>query len=191
MIKIGKNRVHEFLNEMWNTKSSEVEDLHGIFSSNVIAQSPLGKKLGREGMQTTNIHWSQAFPDMALSNISIETYSNTVVAEWTSTGTHENVFNSKPPTGRKIQYQGVTVFCFQNNQVAYYLCSINLLPIYEQLGYYMASETYDEQRILHSNYDLLAQRLSKPFSECEHLTSRELTTRRNFTRPEEDCITTL
>lgn len=40
--------VHAFLNEMWNSKTNDLDELHKIFSPNLISISPLGNKIGSE-----------------------------------------------------------------------------------------------------------------------------------------------
>lgn len=43
-----KTKIYTFLNEMWNTKTEQLDELHNIFSDKLIATSPLGDKIGSE-----------------------------------------------------------------------------------------------------------------------------------------------
>ncbi len=162
-----------FLNEMWNTKVEDLDELHSIFSPNLVALSPLGVKTGVDNLKQTNITWSQGFPDMVLSNIDIFNAGDAVVAQWKSSGTNINSFNGSNPTGKKIEYDGVTIFQFNGQEVIRYKCIINMLDIYTQLGFFLEQETYTNQGLIRRNYSLLLAEIKRhmPFSS---LSDREL-----------------
>ncbi len=162
-----------FLNEMWNTKVDDLDELHSIFSPNLIALSPLGMKTGVDNLKQTNITWSQGFPDMALSNIDIMNAGNIVVAQWKSTGTNINSFNGSTPTGRKIEYDGVTIFQFDGQEVVRYKCIINMLDIYAQLGFFLEQESYTNQGLIRRNHELLLNEIKNHFI-LRSLSDREI-----------------
>lgn len=165
--------VYTFLNEMWNFKPNDLEELHEIFSPNLIAASPLGKKIGSESLKKTNITWARGFPDMELSNIELAKANNLVIAEWGSQGTNLNSFNDYAPTGKKVDYNGVTIFQFDGPKVIRYKCIINMLEIYDQLGFFLEQESYDGQKFIRRNYSLLLEKL-KELTPDFLLSSREL-----------------
>lgn len=156
--------MYTFLNEMWNAKTEDLDELHLIFSPDLIAASPLGSKIGVDDLKQTNIVWSQGFPDMALSNIELTNSGELVVAQWKSQGTNTNFFNDYKPTGRKVEYEGVTIFQFDGKKVIRYKCIINMLDVYEQLGFFLEQESYDGQKIIRHNHTLLLNRLKSILS---------------------------
>lgn len=165
--------VHTFLNEMWNAKADNLDELHDLFSNNLIAISPLGNKIGSENLKSTNVVWSSGFPDMELSNIEIINAGNTIIAEWRSQGTNINSFNEYKPTGKKVDYRGVTIFQFDGQKVVRYKCIINMLDIYDQLGFFLEQESYDGQKLARRNHCLLLEKL-KNLTSNSHLSTREI-----------------
>lgn len=165
--------VHTFLNEMWNSKTQHLDELHDIFSPQLIAISPLGSKIGADGLKNTNVTWSNGFPDMELCNIELISAGNIVIAEWRSQGTNMNAFNDYQPTGKKVDYKGVTIFQFDGQKVVRYKCIINMLDIYDQLGFFLEQESYDGQKIVRRNHALLLSKL-KELTASFQLSSREI-----------------
>lgn len=165
--------IHTFLNEMWNTKTDNLDELHDIFSTNLIAVSPLGAKVGSENLKNTNVAWSRGFPDMKLSNIQIINSGNLVIAEWRSQGTNTNPFNDYNPTGKKVDYSGVTIFQFDGEKVVRYKCFINMLDIYDQLGFFLEQESYEGQKLIRRNHALLLEKLKNLTAES-NLSAREI-----------------
>ena len=170
-----EKQVYEFLNEMWNTKVEDLDNLHdSIFAPKLIGYSPLGKKVGTDAMKDTNIHWSHAFPDMQLSNIHIISTGNLVTAEWRSQGTHQDDFNGRVATEKKVDYMGTTSFYFIGKKAVCYQCSINLLNIYEQLGFFLEKQAYSNQHLIRQNYNLLLKQLQHPVPSYSILSPREV-----------------
>jgi len=158
---------------MWNAKSADLDELHCIFSPNLVAISPLGIKVGSESLKNTNIAWSHGFPDMRLSNVEIINSGNFVVAEWRSQGTNTNPFNDFSPTGKKVDYSGVTIFQFEGKKVVRYKCFINMLDIYDQLGFFLEQESYEGQKLIRRNLALLLEKLKSLTAEF-NLSVREI-----------------
>lgn len=166
-----KKEIYNFLNEMWNTKTEYLDNLHSIFSENLIAISPLGNKVGSENLKETNIAWSQGFPDMILSNITMFNIDNIIISEWRSQGTHTEEFNGFKPTCKKVDYSGVTIFQFENQKVVRYKCIINMMDIYDQLDFFVEQEAYDGQKVIRKNYLLLIEKIKILLS---YLSTREI-----------------
>src|SRR5690349_1186628 len=144
--------ISEYFNELWNLKNTKLDELNGIFSPNVLINSPLGRKIGADSMQDTIYNWLSAFPNMQVSNIDLTMTESLVIADWDSSARHEGAFQSIQPTGKTIVYHGVTVFCFdENKKIIRYFCQLDLSHIYKQLGYFLMQEQYCQQEILHSN----------------------------------------
>lgn len=165
--------VRTFLNEFWNDKVENSDELHDMFSTNLIAASPLGIKVGSEDLKQTNMIWSNGFPDMELSNIELINADHTIVAEWRSQGTNINPFNEYKPTGKKVDYRGITIFQFDDQKVVRYKCIINMLDVYDQLGFFLQQESYDGQKVARLNHSLLLEKL-KELTSTFNLSTREI-----------------
>lgn len=167
----NKKVINAFLNELWNCKNTCSSEMHQIFHDQVIIDSPIGKKIGRSSLQSINDKWLYAFPRMQVNNIELLEEQGTVVSIWNGYARHEDVFNGLQPTGKLIQYKGVTIFKFQNNVISKYQCLINMHSIYDQLGFVLTQNKYEEQNIICSNYSLLMKNIVKTL---KVLTIREI-----------------
>lgn len=169
-----KSLIKDFLNEMWNVKNNDLEELHDLFSRNVIINSPLGKNLGKTFIEDVNLKWDKAFPDMTLSSIDLICQDNKVVSTWISRCTNHGPFNGFEPSHKLIVYKGVTIFEFDRNKVVNYSCFINLCDIYHQLGFYFEKEKYDGQSRIMQDFDLLMSSLEKMGEGAARPTRKEL-----------------
>lgn len=167
--------VKSFLNELWNEKPSRPSDVHSIFSPKVIINSPLGKQIGRSSLQGINLKWMNAFPDMNISNLSLENINdNVVIATWTSRCTHEGMFQGFNASGKAIEYEGTTLFVFKDKQVSNYFCQINMVDLYGQLGFYLKKEDYTSQKIFQKDKTLLMGEIASMNPQGKELTKREV-----------------
>ena len=73
MVEVLKKRVSNFLVDFWNDKNSDEVTLHSdIFSDELHVYSPLGNSIWRKYIQDVNSNWFSGFPDLELSDISIQ-----------------------------------------------------------------------------------------------------------------------
>ncbi len=164
-----------YINEVWNSKDKHLDEAHQIFSTNAIINSPLGKKIGRESMQNTTLNWLNAFSDIHVFDVNLAIVGNTVISEWHCTGVHDNTFQLINPTHKKITYSGTSIYCFNDNkEIISYFCNLNMLNIYEQLGFFLAREKYEQQKILYNDKNLLIEKLGNLPKFDKKLTGREI-----------------
>ncbi|MCB1068196.1 MAG: ester cyclase [Simkania sp.] len=169
-----KEKIVKFLNEFWNCKSTENKShLYSIFSKDLLINSPLGKTVGLPKLLEVNDAWYNAFPNIIVDKIDVESFGNVIVTNWWGNSRHENSFKELAATGKKICYPGETIFFFNElGQISRYSCKIDMLNIYKQLGVVYHNEEYSEQALLKNDKDLLIQTLKKYTKEL--LTSREI-----------------
>lgn len=157
-----QQKASDFMLGFWNDKSSNITTMHSeFFSEHLHVHSPLGNSLGREYIQGINMHWFEAFPDLQLSHMHIEINGGLIITDWIGKATHTQKFKDVEPTGKQISYKGKTLFYFSENKVVSYFCQIDMLEIYEQLGFFLKQQEYDNQKILCANFDLLVNRLTE------------------------------
>lgn len=102
---------------------------------------------GPDGARTALDEWLQAFPDLHLSTREVCVQSGQTAFFWTREGTHEGVFLSVPPTGRRVVVCGVSLLTVQRGKItrglhlwdmAGLLRSMKLLP--DLPGHHTASQ---------------------------------------------------
>lgn len=172
----SKAKVISFMNEFWNEKCIKAaEEMHqDLFSEKVLIHSPLGKNVGSHSLEKINMHWSNAFPNMQIENINITDNNNLVTTEWESHGVHEGQFKDLNPTQKTIKYKGATIFQFENNKVVNYICYIDIVNIYHQLGFFLKEEEYSGQHIISKNHSMLFDTLKTLTSEQSFMTQKEV-----------------
>lgn len=57
-----------------------------------------------------------------------------VVARWTTTGTHDGVYNGIPPTGKVIREHGIDIFRVVDGLITEHWVELDVLGIYKQMG---------------------------------------------------------
>ena len=75
-----------------------------------------------------------AFPDLDHALDEILSTDDRVAYRWTNRGTHLGEFEGIPPTGKRIEFTGTTIFRFRNGRIADERTSVDLLALMEQLG---------------------------------------------------------
>jgi len=165
--------VRDFLSDYWNEKSSGSKlELFDLFSENLVIDSPICKKIGRAALAEINAKWDEGFPDMQIYNMEAESFGDTVVVSWRSTASHLGNFQAVTPSEKRIHYTGETIFFFKEGKVVRYLCKIDMVDIYHQLGMRIAPEDYAQQEVLSRNKALLINKIQKDLS--SRLTEREI-----------------
>lgn len=165
--------IKDFLVQFWNERSFEDKiELDEIFSRSLIINSPIGKTIGSNQFMKINGKWLTAFPDLKLSNIAVEQYGNCVVTSWNSQATHLSPFKEFEASKKCVNYSGETTFFFKENKVVRYSCKIDMLDIYNQLGFKLAEERYERQTVLRKDRNLLIEELKNKTK--VRLTNREV-----------------
>jgi steroid delta-isomerase-like uncharacterized protein len=75
-----------------------------------------------------------AFPDLDHTLDEILSADDAVAYRWTNRGTHAGEFEGIPPTGKRIEFTGTTIFRFRDGRIAEERTSVDLLALMGQLG---------------------------------------------------------
>ncbi len=76
-----------------------------------------------------------AFPDQLIKVDQLIVRGNNIVARWTATGTNTGFLGDYPPTGKRMQISGISIFHIENGKAVEEWIVYNVLDVYRQLGY--------------------------------------------------------
>jgi steroid delta-isomerase-like uncharacterized protein len=116
---------------------------HGDFSKReVVAESatlsdpglPEGEIHGRDAVEAFLRELRTGFPDFHVTIDDHLTSDETVMAEWTATGTHEGEFNGMPPTGREMKLKGMDNLVISDENVLEHRIYYDVQNMLDQLG---------------------------------------------------------
>jgi predicted ester cyclase len=75
-----------------------------------------------------------AFPDWTVNIIEIFSDSDIVVVRWEGMATHNGVFQSIPPTGKRISVSGINIYRFEYGKISAEWEQMDSLGMLKQLG---------------------------------------------------------
>lgn len=116
---------------------------HGDFSKiEVVAESatlsdpalPEEEIHGRNAVEAYLHELRTGFPDFQVTIDDHLTSEETIMAEWTVTGTHEGEFNGMPPTGREMELRGMDKIVTSDGKVLEHQIYYDVQDMLEQLG---------------------------------------------------------
>lgn len=187
-MKKETKQVYEFLNNVFNDKSSENKtECFKLFSDTTIVTSPyVGRNIGSNFLQKLIQEWCYVMPKVIMSDIKIEVFGPVVFTTWLMKGKHENLyriegdshashnilFKDPGSLGKPVQYAGEMTVYFERDRIVRYNCKYDILSIYKQLGFFLHKEEYPGQSFLFKDRKLLISRLQKHCS--KPITAREV-----------------
>ena len=129
----NKAMSHRFNEEVKNKHNLQVID--ELFDSEFISHSEIpGFAPTRQGVKEFFAYWLKAFPDLACTIHDTIAEGNKVVDYFTLEGTHQGEFMGIPPTGKRVKYDGVHIFYFQNGKITEHWNVLDLLGLMIQLS---------------------------------------------------------
>jgi steroid delta-isomerase-like uncharacterized protein len=118
---------------LWNGDSSNLD----ILSENVVLLDqavPEGRLQGRAAFEKHLRTVHEAFPDFELRTIRMVAEDETVMLEWSMTGTLERGFYAAPPTGRRMEVEGMSTMRVRDGRVEEDRLYYDDRVLYDQLG---------------------------------------------------------
>lgn len=125
------NCAREYAQKIWDQK-----DLSGItkyLHPQIIIHSLLGDFHGHDAMRQVVQAWLTAFPDLKVENQTVITENQRVAIQWKAQGTHLGEFKGRKPTGRKIAYEGVSLYRIENEKIVEYWAYLDMLHLLNQI----------------------------------------------------------
>ena len=140
MSEQNKATMRHGIEEVWNRGNFDVAD--EIIARDFVAYTP-GQEddiHGPEGVKQYIGALRAAFPDL---NFTIEDQiaeEDRVVARWVARGTHQAAFNGIPPTGKRVEFSGLSINRFANGKVVEGWMHPDRLGLLQQLDVLKAPE---------------------------------------------------
>ena len=128
----------EFIERVWNQKQIECisEFLDTTYSIQIDTGDPWeGKTLTQDEYKKRLQYSFSSFPDIHFSIQTAISDGDFVAITWTLTGTNLGFIDKYPPTNKKIQTTGVTIYHFRNGKICGHNQVFDRSTVMKQLGY--------------------------------------------------------
>jgi steroid delta-isomerase-like uncharacterized protein len=132
-----KSRLLWYVEQLWNQHNLGVID-EMILPEFVDHSLPAGSPQGPEGARQFAQVYLTGFPDTHIDFHEIVAEGNTLVLRWTATGTHSGDLAGIPPTGKKMNLPGLTLWRFQDGKFIESWNLFNQLTLLQQIGAFPA-----------------------------------------------------
>ncbi|MEF8772799.1 ester cyclase [Halodesulfurarchaeum sp.] len=121
--------------DLWNGDLSKMD----IVSESVTVYTPAhpeGAAQGHEGFEEYLQQVHEAFPDYETTKdpVAILVSEDTIMHEWTKTGTFKSAFYGTPPTGRSMNLSGMSKIIMVDGKIQEDYIYLNEKKMFEQLG---------------------------------------------------------
>jgi steroid delta-isomerase-like uncharacterized protein len=127
--------VRRWFEEVWNQGRAEVID--ELFAPDGVAHGLGGDGAdlpGPEGFKKFHAHFRQAFPDLRIELEEVMTSEDRTIVRFRCRGTHQGELLGIPPTGRTVDFTGITITRWRDGQVAEGWNEINFLDMLRQIA---------------------------------------------------------
>ncbi|MDP1834926.1 MAG: ester cyclase [Chlamydiales bacterium] len=120
------------LDRVWGLRDfSAIDDL---FDSNVTLHNPFGNYYGTKALHVVVRSWIGGLPDLVLTVQSMIAEGDRVVVQWHIKGTHTGMFQGILGTGKKVSYDGVSVYRIVDDKVLEYWVHLDVNHLVNQLN---------------------------------------------------------
>ena len=126
------------MEEVWNKQGfDKVGDfLHAAYTIHLDTADPWeGKTLTHDEFRKRLSYSFDSFPDMHFEITAAIEEENHVAANWVLTGTNLGKIGDFPPTSRKIETRGVTIYHFRDNLICGHTQVFDRVKVAKQLGF--------------------------------------------------------
>jgi steroid delta-isomerase-like uncharacterized protein len=131
MLQKNKSIAQRFLDALWNTQNYAVVD--ELLASDYDGHSSTVID-GPEGAKQFVPILRSAFPDFKFTVVDQVAEGDRVATRWIIRGTHHGEFQGVPPTGRKVEISGITIFRVADGVLVDGWTNEDLLGLLQQLG---------------------------------------------------------
>lgn len=128
---MNKALAEQYAHTIWNQKDILIIDQ--LLHPEIVIHSLLGKFYGRQAMKDVVQAWLDAFPDLVVTTLSILAETDKVMIQWKAQGTHQGVFKGIQPTGKPVNYEGVTIYRIQSQQIVEYWAYLDMQYLFHQI----------------------------------------------------------
>lgn len=113
----AEQRVREWV-EVWNTGA--YERLPDVLAESATVHdpgAPGGVLEGRDAFEAHLRELRAGFPDLTIEVHEMFSEDGVVMVHWTASATHENEFDGIPPTGREVEFEGMSYTTIRDGRV--------------------------------------------------------------------------
>ncbi len=131
----NKAVVQRYVDEIQNAHS--LDALESIFAEDFVDHMASSGGLylgGMDGLKRGYATFLNAFPDLHVTVEDMIAEGDKVVAYKTVTGTHRGTHLGIPPTGKRVQWQNVGIYCIKNGKIAEYWGLLDEMSLFRHLG---------------------------------------------------------
>lgn len=130
----NKELIRRSVEAVWNGRNVDAVD--DIVARDFIVHAPTPDKeiRGPEGIRQQFGMLRAAFPDLEFKIEDQVAEGDRVVTRWTATGTHQGEFQGIPPTGNRVQINGVDIDRIADGKVIECWMNMDELGLMQQLG---------------------------------------------------------
>ncbi|MBV0922833.1 ester cyclase [Halomicroarcula limicola] len=119
--------------ELWNEK--QYGKIPEVVSESITVHDPSYPTVveGRDGLEAYLRELHEGFPDFHVTIDEMLASGDTVMAEWTVTGTHEGQFGEFPPTGNAMELHGMDTVRLADGEIQEHRVYFDVREMFEQL----------------------------------------------------------
>lgn len=132
MKNVNLQIIKDFQKVLWDDKDLQATDR--FFDKNALIHSAISTTQGTDEMKKIISHWYSAFPDLKVFWDDFICNENKVVSRWHAMGRHQGEFLGVNPTGKEINYAGVTIYQLKNEKIQEYWSFVDIHGILKQLS---------------------------------------------------------
>ena len=121
--------------EMWNEANVSIVD--EVYASEIVRHD-CGVPEDIVGLENAKNHLKNlfnAFPDLNLTVDDMIVEGNKMAQRWTMTGTNTGSMGDMPPTGKSVEFSGISIAYFVNGKAVEIWDFYNVLDMMSQLGF--------------------------------------------------------
>lgn len=129
-----KAAVRRVFEEVWN--QGKVWILDEYLSPSFVCHDRLAPDFGPgpEGEKKRTLLYRAAFPDVHITLADVISDEESVVVRWVSRGTHRGDLSGVAPTGKQVEFTGITIVRFSEDKITEAWISWDALSLLQQVG---------------------------------------------------------
>lgn len=116
MSEATKQDVEQLMSDYFDLRNGDLSKLD-VLSESFSFVTPNQEVHGRDGAEDMQREQETGFPDFHLAVDDMLVSDDVVMWEWTVTGTHDGEWNDIPPTGREVEFSGMSKTAISDRKI--------------------------------------------------------------------------
>jgi steroid delta-isomerase-like uncharacterized protein len=131
-LEVNKAIIRRYFDELWNGRKTELID--DLVATDHVIHFPSGQVHRVKSVQEWTSAAFTAFPDVRFTVDDMIAEGDKVMTRWHYNGTQTGTFLGIPPTGRRVENEGMDVFRIEDGKIAEMWVIQDSLGLLQQLG---------------------------------------------------------